>query len=92
MDASAGFRRGRRSPTPVTVDLPITLGQFVKLAGLVSTGAEAKHVVAAGSFSVNGEIETRRGRKLSGGDIVKGAGLVALVVARTPRPSRHPGD
>ncbi len=46
----------------------IKLGQAMKLAGLVSSGIEAKVVIQDGEVKVNGEIDTRRGRKLYSGD------------------------
>ena len=49
----------------------IKLGQALKLAGLVSSGIEAKVLIADGEVSVNGETETRRGRKLRDGDTVQ---------------------
>ena len=48
----------------------IRLGQVLKAAGLVESGAEAKEVIQDGLVTVNGETETRRGRKLHPGDIV----------------------
>lgn len=47
----------------------IKLGQAMKLAGLVYNGAEAKDIIIEGEVKVNGETETRRGRKLYKGDI-----------------------
>ncbi len=47
----------------------IKLGQALKLAGEVSSGLEAKLFIQEGKVSVNGEKETRRGRKLYAGDI-----------------------
>ena len=46
------------------------LDQFLKWKGIVSTGGEAKHLISAGLVSVNGLVETRRGRKLKHGDQV----------------------
>ena len=46
------------------------LDQFLKWKGLVSTGGEAKHIIAGGFIKVNGTTETRRGRKLNEGDKV----------------------
>lgn len=46
----------------------IKLGQALKLAGLVSSGVEAKIVVQDGQVLVNGEVDTRRGKKLYSGD------------------------
>ncbi len=48
----------------------IKLGQALKAAGFVETGLDAKEVIAQGLVLVNGEIETRRGRKLYDGDEV----------------------
>lgn len=48
----------------------IKLGQALKAAGLVESGVEAKEVITEGLVLVNGETETRRGRKLYAGDIV----------------------
>ena len=46
----------------------IKLGQAMKLAGLVSSGIEAKVVIQDGEVKVNGEVENRRGKKLYSGD------------------------
>lgn len=46
----------------------IRLGQVLKATGLVETGAEAKDEILQGKVTVNGETETRRGRKLYKGD------------------------
>ncbi|MFW6170206.1 MAG: RNA-binding S4 domain-containing protein [Planctomycetota bacterium] len=48
----------------------IRLDQFLKLQGAVGTGGQAKIIVQLGDVAVNGEIETRRGRKLVPGDVV----------------------
>ena len=48
----------------------IKLGQAMKLAGLAEEGAEAKSMIQNGLVKVNGETDTRRGRKLYAGDIV----------------------
>ncbi len=49
----------------------ITLGQALKAANATGTGGEAKVLIQAGKVRVNGEVETRRGRKLQEGDIVE---------------------
>lgn len=46
----------------------IKLGQAMKLAGLVDEGFEAKNAIQEGLVEVNGEVETRRGKKLYPGD------------------------
>ena len=48
----------------------IKLGQALKAVGFVESGVEAKDVIQDGLVSVNGEIDTRRGRKLYDGDVV----------------------
>ena len=48
----------------------IKLGQALKTAGLVESGVEAKEVITEGLVTVNGETDTRRGRKLYAGDMV----------------------
>ena len=48
-----------------------TLGQALKAANLVGSGGEAKVLIQAGEISVNGEVETRRGRRLQAGDVVE---------------------
>lgn len=47
----------------------IKLGQAMKKAGLVSSGVDAKMVITDGLVTVNGEVETRRGKKLYSGDV-----------------------
>lgn len=49
----------------------IRLGQFLKLAGLIESGADAKVLLAEGSVTVNDAPETRRGRQLQRGDVVR---------------------
>ena len=71
-------------PSSDPIDVPIRdesirLGQFLKLANLVETGAEAKPVIADGAVLVNGEVETRRGRQLVPGDVVTLGPLAARV-------------
>ena len=59
----------------VAINTPyITLGQLVKLTGLADSGSEAKIKIQAGEFSVNGQAELLRGRKLYPGDLVEGLG------------------
>ncbi len=49
----------------------IRLGQLLKLADLVESGAEVKDVLIAGAVRVNGDPEERRGRQLRSGDVVQ---------------------
>ncbi|HEY9641385.1 MAG TPA: RNA-binding S4 domain-containing protein [Coleofasciculaceae cyanobacterium] len=46
----------------------IKLDQYLKWAGAVQTGGEAKLLIQSGEVKVNGKLETRRGRKLVEGD------------------------
>ncbi|GAA3341530.1 RNA-binding S4 domain-containing protein [Amorphoplanes nipponensis] len=57
----------------------IRLGQFLKLADLIDTGGEAKILIASGDVTVNGEVDTRRGRQLRPGDVVVVQGRSARV-------------
>lgn len=58
----------------------ITLGQFLKLSNAVQNGGEAKIVIADGLVEVNGEIDTRRGRKLYEKDVVSYNGETYQVI------------
>ena len=58
----------------------IRLGQLLKLAELVETGAEGKELLAAGRVEVNGEVELRRGRQLVDGDEVRARDQAIRVV------------
>lgn len=60
-------------------DGSIRLGQFLKLANLIDSGAEAKGVIADGLVTVNGEVESRRGRQLVAGDVVAIGGQAVRV-------------
>jgi ribosome-associated protein len=59
----------------------IKLDQFLKLAQIAMTGGQAKALIQSGLVKVNGEVETRRGRKLRHGDrvLVEGEELVVQV-------------
>jgi ribosome-associated protein len=51
-------------------DSVIRLGQFLKLAGAVESGADVKRLLAMDDVTVNGVVEHRRGRQLVRGDEV----------------------
>ncbi len=57
----------------------IKLDQFLKLANMVESGGQAKVLIQGGQVKVNGEVETRRGRKLRQGDSVEFEGEVLVV-------------
>lgn len=48
----------------------IKLGQLLKLSGLAGSGTDAKYIITSGLVKVNGEVETRRGKKIFPEDIV----------------------
>ncbi|MCF2705667.1 RNA-binding S4 domain-containing protein [Arcanobacterium haemolyticum] len=54
----------------IEVQLPIKLGQFVKLASLADSGSQAREMIEMGDITVNGHVEQRRGHTLRDGDIV----------------------
>jgi ribosome-associated protein len=58
---------------------PIELSKFLKLAGATESGGEAKQIVNDGEVAVNGETETRKGRKLRAGDRVSYGGETFVV-------------
>lgn len=56
----------------ITIDSEyIKLDQFLKLVDVASTGGHAKFLIQEGLVKVNGEIETRRGKKLRSDDVVE---------------------
>jgi ribosome-associated protein len=63
---------------PIGGDM-IRLGQFLKMADLIDTGGEGKVLIASGDVTVNGEVDTRRGRQLHPGDVVQVLGRTARV-------------
>ena len=66
----------------------ITLDALLKSTGLASSGGAAKVLIADGAAWVNGDIETRRGRKLRAGDQVRlGDALIDIKAADTARPA-----
>lgn len=64
---------------PITTD-EIRLGQLLKLAGIVDQGSDARMLLTGGEVTVNGEPETRRGRRLRPGDEVTALGESVRVI------------
>jgi ribosome-associated protein len=60
----------------------IRLGQLLKLASLVGDGVEAADLIRNGMVKVNGDIEERRGRQLTAGDVVEVNGEQVQLVSR----------
>lgn len=57
---------------PRTIDAEdgIRLGQLLKLAGIAESGGHARALLEDGEVTVNGELESRRGRRILAGDVV----------------------
>lgn len=70
----------------------LRLDQFLKLNLITDTGGQAKLIIQSGEVKVNGEIETRRRRKLATGDVVEVSGKRWLVkdTASSEAPSARP--
>jgi ribosome-associated protein len=62
----------------------IRLGQLLKLAGLIDTGAEVKAFLSTEQVWVNGEREERRGRQLGPGDVVQIGGRELRLISAAP--------
>jgi len=67
---SAHSSRREHHSSKAKLVTPITLDQFLKTTGLVGTGGQAKIAIQEGYVTVNGELETRRRRKLAFGDVI----------------------
>ncbi|PPD65278.1 RNA-binding S4 domain-containing protein [Staphylococcus pseudintermedius] len=52
----------------VIVDSALTLGQFLNYEGIIESGGQAKWFLSEYEVFLNGELETRRGKKLQDGD------------------------
>lgn len=50
---------------------PVELYKILKFEGMVESGGRAKSVIAEGLVQVNGEVETRKRRKILSGDVIK---------------------
>jgi len=75
-----------RKPRKVTLEqLPIELYKLLKFESLVQSGGEAKTLISEGHVLVNGEVETRKGKKIFAGDVVGLANqLIQIVQKETP--------
>jgi ribosome-associated protein len=50
---------------------PVELYKILKFEGMVASGGQAKAVIAAGMVQVNGMVETRKRKKIVGGDLIE---------------------
>ncbi len=57
----------------------IKLDSFLKAVNAASSGGEAKIMISEGMVKVNGQVDTRRGRKLYRGDLVETTGQTFAV-------------
>jgi ribosome-associated protein len=55
---------------------PLCLDQFLKLAGIVGSGGQAKLLIQGGEIRLNGVVETRRRKKLTRGDRIEAGGNI----------------
>ena len=69
-ESADGTRHADELPEKKADEEFIKLDQFLKLADIVGSGGAAKHLIRSGAILVNGDEETRRGRKLRHGDVV----------------------
>lgn len=75
---------------PCLIETPyIELQQLLKWAGLCETGGEARQLITAGAITLNGQVETRRSKKVYPKDIV-GYGKIELLVS-SAKPSKRKG-
>ena len=63
---------------------PVELYKVLKFEGLVGSGGEAKLVIAEGLVSVNGEVETRKRKKMLSGDVIEFANQSYRLKLATP--------
>jgi ribosome-associated protein len=66
-------------PEELWVSPGTTVGQALKIAGVASTGGQAKALILGELVDVNGSPELQRGRKLADGDRIECQGHVLLV-------------
>jgi len=61
----------------------MTLGQLLKLIGLISTGGQAKWFLEENTVYVNDQLETRRGKKLIDGDKINIVGHGSYLITKS---------
>ncbi len=70
----------------------ITLGQLLKVAGIIGTGGEAKLYLADIAVVVNGQPEQRRGRKLRAGDLIAAPDAAPIRLVAPPNAAQNTLD
>ena len=63
---------------------PIDLSKLLKLDNVVSGGGEAKILIAEGGVKLNGEVETRKRKKVFAGDVIEYLDRTIQVVLKPP--------
>jgi ribosome-associated protein len=61
---------------------PVELYKILKFEGLVASGGEAKMVISGGYVLVNGDVETRKRKKIVSGDTIEFAGQTIRILSR----------
>lgn len=80
-----------KDPEPFPLEGPtIELQHLLKAVGAVGTGGEAKHEIQGGGVHVNDQVELRRSRRLSPGDVVSFRGRSWRIVGGNENPLRSP--
>jgi ribosome-associated protein len=77
------FTMSKQLQTLTINNLPIRLGQALKLADLVQDGFDARTRIQNGDVLVNGKVETRRGKKLTSGDTITIDGQTRVIGSST---------
>ncbi len=85
VDVVSKHRRDNMSQSIEIETEYITLGQFLKEAGVIDTGGMAKWFLSEYEVLVNQEVEQRRGKKLYSGDEIKVEGAGTFVVSSTQK-------
>ncbi len=64
----------------------VELYKILKFEGLVESGGMAKQIIADGQVIVNGEVETRKRKKISAGDKIEYSGQLIDVTGKKVKP------
>ena len=60
----------------------VELYKILKFEGIAESGGAAKQAIADGLVSVNGEVETRKSKKISPGDQIEVSGQTIDVIGK----------
>ena len=78
--AGEGERKARKMDVVEIQEEHIALYKLLKLANLVASGGEAKHVIGEGLVAVNGQVQIQKGKKVFSGDVIDFQGTQIQVV------------